>query len=317
MKKMTTRLYACGGTGINIGQMSNSPHITKCYIDASDSNRGQDLDESKIYRVKAPDTEIDGSGGLRSKNYAAIVKSLPDILDKFAPADFNIILYGNAGGTGSVAGPVLHRELLRQGKTVISVVVGASDNTRAAENQFNTMNGLEVMAANNRLPVIVYYTTNLSSIPESEIDREVLFVLDALGELSSQDNERMDTADVYNWARYHEVCSAHPQLSALSIFDNRKEAAAVVEPVSVASLWPDNTVDQPFGNPMYSTKGYPRKPMDFAEQLHFVISNVKMDDILTNIKDAKTKLEQVQASYRRSVTRIDMDDQVTDNDMIL
>jgi hypothetical protein len=309
-----TRLYACGGAGVNLGQRANPERVSPCYIDTSQSNRTEALDQELCYFIE----ELDGSGKNRKENYSVIAKEVDTILARFQPGDFNIVMFGAAGGSGSVLGPLLMKALLENKETVVAIVIGSDDSAIAVTNTVNTLKSLESISVMVGEPAVMVYHENTSGVPRKVIDDEVEFVLHALETLTSQENQELDTRDLTNWVQYQKVCPVRPQLSALSVFDNRQEAAKQLEPVSVASLYADPDKDNPFGTPHYATVGYPRQgTMDLAEQLHFVINIADVEETFNHLSERQTELNRAYSSYRQRKAMVDVDDNLTGDGMVL
>lgn len=105
----TVRIYSSGGCGINIGkQLIESMKSAEsglhakldiALIDTSTSNLGSGDYSKTFYHIQG-DAEhpTDGSGMDRKTNYPATVKSVPHIIQKFPPGDFNIFIQSASGG---------------------------------------------------------------------------------------------------------------------------------------------------------------------------------------------------------------------------
>lgn len=309
-----TRLYACGGAGVNLAQRLDGDKVNACYIDTSQSNRTEALDQELCYFIEG----LDGSGKNRKENYQVIAKEVDTIFSRYAPGDFNIVLFSAAGGSGSVIGPLVLKALLEQGEAAIAIVVGADDSAISVTNTINTLKSMESISVMTGMPAVMVYHENTSGVARKVIDDEVEFVLQALTELCSQDNRELDTQDLTNWVQYQKVCPVRPQLSALSIFDNRQDAAKQLEPVAVASLYADPDKDNPFGSPHYATVGYPREGvMELAEQLHFVINIPDVEETFNHLNERQTDLNRAYGAYRQRKTMVDVDDNLTGDGLVL
>lgn len=101
---MKVRLYACGGSAVNIahaysagqdiGEDEATAGLDIAYIDTSKSNLRTNIASDKIYLV----SDLDGSGKLRSSNYAKLQECSKEILHQHRPADLNIVLHSGGGG---------------------------------------------------------------------------------------------------------------------------------------------------------------------------------------------------------------------------
>jgi len=309
-----TRVYAAGGCGINLGSQLQYPTAEVCFIDTSGSNLSDRVDESAVHTIKG----IDGSGKNRRENYEPIIGEVDTVVDRFQPGDFNLVLFSASGGSGSVIGPLLLKNLLERAIPVVAVVVGADDSAIAVTNTINTLKSLESVSAVTGQPVVMAYHENTTGVTRQMIDDEVLFALEALCELTNQNNRELDTTDLTNWVQYQKVApSIQPQLSSLAVFDSRQEAAKQVEPIAVASLYNDPSKDTAFGNPLYATVGYPRDGMDIASQMHYVINTADVEDVFSHLTERQGELNKVYSQYRQRRTRVDVDDNLTGDGIVL
>lgn len=308
------RIYCAGGFGINIGtQVPNFDNI--CYIDTSDSNRTDAIDPTKVYRIEG----LNGAGQNLRNIYPKILPHIPTILERFEPAEFNIVIFSASGGSGRGLGPLIIRELLKAGKSVIALAVGETDTAIYLENTTNTLKSLESISLNLQRPIALAYYQNEKGVPLKVIDEEVLFCIEALLELTNQNNLELDNSDIHNWINYSNVVSLQPQLSALIITDDRKQANAVLEPIATLSLYSNRDDYAIVGNPHFSKVGYPREPLASPfEQLHFVINTIAIEEIMKALKERSTEQAQRFSNYRNRKSLVNIqDDTVTGEDMIL
>lgn len=314
MKDINTRIYCCGGTGINLGSMITSPVIETCFIDASRSNRPAQLDQEKVHYIPG----LEGSGSNPAQNFKVISDNIPEILEKFPPADFNIVLSSAGGGSGSVIGRIILRNLLQKKAATVIVLIGDGSSSTYLKNTINTLKSLELLSLNSDQPVVMSYHQNNQGVSRSDVNQEVLFAIEALGVMANQDNDELDVADVTNWQQYNKVTAVHPQLSCLNIHTSRRDAMTVAEPVSILSLWPSKDEMNAFGDAQYVTNGFPRNlDQMVAEQLHFIINIPGIEEINTALTDRQNELDRKQGKYRQRNTIVDVDDIPTDGDMIL
>lgn len=309
---MKTRLYCAGGGATNIGQQLDT-QMSRCYIDTSQSNRTRDLPADDCFFI--PD--LDGAGQDRRQNYRDIAPAIAPIIERFTPGDFNIVLFTAGGGSGSVIGPLIMRYLLEHGHTAVAVAVGADDTKKAVENTLGTIKTLETQSATLGQPVVVSYHENAVGQAYHNVDDDVLFALHALERLSDQDNHGLDTADVHNWTQFQRVTGFHPQLASLLICDQRKEAAAVVEPIAAVSLYRDRDLMVPYGNAAYHTNGFPRSgDLGEVEQLHFIINTADLEGIVSHLTERQVELNKAHSGYRQRQALTDVDDDVTEDGMV-
>lgn len=308
------RIYCAGGFGINIGtQVAGFDDI--CYIDTSDSNRTDAIDPSKVYRIEG----LNGAGQNLRNIYPKILPHIPQILERFEPAEFNIVIFSASGGSGRGLGPLIIRELLKSGKSVVALVVGETDTAIYLENTTNTLKSLESISLNLQRPIAMGYFQNEKGVPLKVVDEDILFSIDALLELTNQNNLELDHSDIHNWINYSNVVSLHPQLSALTITDDRKQANMVLEPIATLSLYSNRDDYAIVGNPHFSKVGYPREPLASQfDQLHFVINTITIEEIMKTLNERSTEHAQRFSNYRNRKSLVNIqDDTVTGEDMVL
>lgn len=303
-----TRIYYCGGFGFNIGSKVGATFPGACFLDSSDANlKDKSIPADRIYLI--PGT--DGAGGDQAFMMPHARAHADEMIAKFEPAEFNVVVIGAGGGSGATIGIQLVRKLLAAGYPTAVLVVTGTDTTRRLRNTLNVIKNLEATALAAKLPVIAAFTDNTS---ERSTDEEVVFQIDALVALTDQQNARLDTRDIENWVQYNKVCAVEPQLSRLYISTTRQDAAAVLEPISTASLYVDPDKYVPFGNAFVGTVGFPTNDakMDF-DQLHFVINSIGIQNLMDQLEEDRVKLTTVQSSYRQRRAIITADDKLTDD----
>src|SRR5690606_25214575 len=137
--------------------------------------------------------------------------------------------------------------------------------------------------------------------------------------LASQENHELDVADIHNWVNYNNISGVPPQLSSLSVFDNRPSASLALEPIATLSLYKDRDDYAVVGNPHFFKAGYPRDPNTAGyDQLHFVINTIGIDEVMKRLSERSVELAQQYSKYRsrRSIVSV-KDDNVTSEDMVL
>jgi hypothetical protein len=310
-----TRLYCTGGLGLNIGrQLEGIEGLDIAYMDTSKSNRVDGLPDDRCYFV--PNT--DGAGQDRRGIYAAVLPHVDIMLERFEPGDFNIVLLSASGGSGSVLGPLLIKQLLAAGEAVVAVGVGAEDSAKYIGNTIDTLKSLEGISAATRKPVVLSYHENAIGVPRSSIDDELLFVIESLAALACQNNLELDTTDVTNWVQFDKVTPVMPQLALMNVFDNRQEATQVLEPVAIASLYDDPGKRVAFGNPYYATVGFPRDPNPQApDQLHFVINVSGVEDVFKTLTERQANQNRKFSGYRNRRNLVDVDDNLTGEGLVI
>lgn len=271
MQKGVMKLYSCGGCGVNIGanyvnaaKESIAAEIQPVFIDTSKSNFDPRIPDDARYVL--PD--LDGSGKVRAENYEKIKDVIKEIVHKYKPTDFNVVVFSASGGSGSVIGPLLVSELISRGLTVVTIAVGSDESDITARNTLNTLKSLEGISRSNKRPVVLHYRHNRRGTPRSDVDQQVHFAISMLAILASKNVRELDTRDIFNWINFDKTTSVEPRLAALEIFDNDSPWGDY-NPISVVSVYKD--AEQPTLPivPEYHCAGY-ADVMNLSA-MHFII----------------------------------------------
>lgn len=224
MSKGIMNIYGCGGTGINItrqiarrSEEFNSDAFAArevFYLDTSTSNLGgMTAKDPNVYIYE----DVDGAGKNRRHVASAIMENVNPVLLKFRPAEINIVISSNSGGSGSVIAPSLISELLLRGETVIFFGVNSYEDRKALENVIASMKTYESICKLRQRPVVASLFENSATTSENEINRRITDNVIMLSALFSRNNESMDNQDLRNWLNYHMVTGFQPSFSQLII----------------------------------------------------------------------------------------------------
>ena len=271
----TLRVYGCGGAGINLvshyfGRESGAgtAQLAPALIDTSRSNlKGHHIDNDSTYLVEG----LDGSGKIRSENYDEINKTIKQILVQIPAGDFNLVVFSASGGSGSVLGPLLIKQLNEKKLPVIAIVIGTDESTIAAENTLKTIKSLELVAKNSNVPVIMSFHKNDLTGRRSETDRAVWSVISCLSILTSGENMEMDYRDLVHWVQYTKVNGGRAQLATMHIATSAEHMKRITGPLSVASLYSNPDQEHLATSADYQSVGYADLSGTDFEQVHFVI----------------------------------------------
>lgn len=294
--KNTIRLYGCGGCGINIVTPFATGELGRGYsdievglIDSSTSNYTDKHRENNVPFFLATD-EGEGSGKVRRDNAGVINDNIRAALQKQPPAGFNIVVFSASGGTGSVSGPLLVKELLSRGIPAVALVVGSSESSITATNSLNTLKSLAAIGDSLDKPTIISYQHNSKETKRSTVDAICNATIHALSALCSQQNDELDQRDVQNWAFYNHSTSVPAQLSLLEVCDSVETAKRIEAPIAVATLLEDKDADAPDLMPEYSCIGYRLDGLDDGlTEVHYVIS---VDGIAELIKIRQDEVDE-------------------------
>jgi hypothetical protein len=297
VRPRTIRFYACGGTAINQLRAYRDNHPGEprlhgdekySYIDTSFANLDGAL-MSETFTLK----EADGSGSDRKKNAARIVGVLPEIMLAHQPADFNVVIFSLSGGTGSVAGPIILKELLAKGHKAVGVTSAAFTSGKKSSNAIDTLTGLELAVASVGRPVVLSYTPNDPNKTDSDNNIKPLFVLQTLAKLASGKNGHLDSSDVANLFDFHTVTNYKPSLALLDVYAGEEQLKSdVTNAIGIAGLLKDRTSVMPAINAAYDTVGYlPEDNREFANSFYFVVSIEKLNGVVKDMSERKAQAE--------------------------
>lgn len=210
----TIVVYACGGTGVNIGNMIEQQVALKTgvedktkfakvivnYIDTSEANIKYKSISSNIYLYN----DVDGSGSDRRKNNIEIADSVRDILIKHPPGDLSIVINSTAGGSGSVIGPLIASHLLGQDKLVIAMATQSTSTLKHLANTVDVLTGYESIASRRKKVLPLLLCSNQAE-SESNVNATICNAVEMLAILFSGNIERLDSADLDHWINFDKV----------------------------------------------------------------------------------------------------------------
>lgn len=304
MSKTTMNVYCCGGTGINIGSLveaglkDENPGFAKLvpiYIDTSKSNLTVSHPDSRTYLI--PDLPREGAGKVRRENFEQIVACVPHVLNKFKPAEINIVISSTSGGSGSVIAPSLVSMMLEQGHLVIALAVGSTDSLLEITNTINTLKSYESMASLRDKPVPAIYWQNTPEQKRAVINEKLKGEIIRLAALFSGQNQGLDSSDLRNWLHYNrQSVTGYPaHLVSLEVHvDHIERKNPSTHVISVATL--ANDVDKiSAGMPVdYQATGFldPNfTNMNMAGTLHFALVDGYFLEVIRRLEGIVTEME--------------------------
>lgn len=313
------RIYACGGGGINLGKeylldghTGDVADIDVAFIDTSDSNLSDALvDKSWLFK------DLDGSGKIRNSNDKIIAKAVPDILRKFAPGDLNIVIFTASGGTGSVAGPLILKQLLADGHATIGVVTGSHESIKTTENTIGTMKTLDAIARATDKPVVIHFGMNEPDVPRSHIDTEAHLIIRAMAVLCSRRNHGLDTADIASFLQFNKSTDIGACLARLHMTDDLEEFEDLVkEPISAAYLKRNHDDLQPTVFVPYSCDGFMPAVVHATTSYFFGIENKSFGEVVKKLDGLKKEMEMQRTTRSAAVSFLGDDEQASETGLI-
>lgn len=312
-------IYGCGGAGINIVgtlPMGSSPAMAKadCYaIDTSKSNlRESKFSADHIYLFEG----VDGSGKVRAENHSLIAKTTRQILQKFKPGTFNIVIASGGGGSGGVIAGSIINQLMEDGIPVVAIMIGSTNSQQEVDNTLKSLKTYDNLARQHNQPVVVHYLENSKDASRPHIDSGAYAAIHGLLTLFSGLNAELDTADLRNWVKH----AGASEVFSLQFCPNPAAYAKAGTVISVATLArPDhNTALDP--SPAYQTVGFvvdKEYGQQLTEPLHFTLAGDFVDQTFKRLSGKRSENEKRLAS-KVARDRLSSDhDNVGDNGVVL
>lgn len=327
-KTNKVRIYGAGGAGINRAlaiaatqRGHGAAEYSGVALDTSSSNIDRDNPVIPFYQLStgltADGSEAEGSGQVRKTNYKAIAASIKEMLEKHPPSVFNVVIFSASGGSGSVIGPLMLRELNMRGLPAVAIVIGDDNSYIASTNTLKTLQSLEAIAASTKKPVVMSYHQNSPDVTRPMVDDDINHVLGALSILFSGNNHGMDTRDLINLIHYNNVHEDNqPRLASMHIIMEMDDWGRIGHPISVASLYRTPEDEHRRVETDYHTVGYTDLPNGKTE-LHYTVG---IEDVGGYVDDLNARIEQLErarAERERRSSIVNEGVVSTDDDMVL
>lgn len=300
-RRQNVMFHGMGGTGANILRKYRNEKSIKATaaFRAVESFAFFDTSAANLYGVDVADVfmveGVNGGGSDRSRNAQKIIDSINPYINKHGTGDINVVVYGVSGATGSVAGPALVEALMKQGKSVVSIIVAGVETVKACDNAYRTFMGLEMAAKNLGKPVVFTYTATDSRKGSEIDDLYQLKCMAAISTLACGRNLRLDAADVENFFNFTSVTSRQASLALLEIFQLETEAQLIPETpfISSATLLRDESVIHPSVTSEYGTLGYYPAPENVETDGYFFgISTDSLNrKVIANLAELKKQAD--------------------------
>lgn len=271
MKTTKLKIFACGGTGIDISKLIDVPDMPGftvpeiVNIDTSSANyvgNGEDF-----YLIPG----LNGTGKDPLEGYKAALPVLDDVLKRHKPGVVNIVLASVAGGSGGGIGMALVTELLSRGHAAIIIAIGSISDQTQSRNSMRMIANLDSNAmlkrATRSIPIAYFENQNNPSEDtnghrgtEAEIDAKVVAFVKRMSMLVSEYNHRLDRMDIHNFIMFDKTNSGshvpHRLVDVMICRDLAKLKPFVNNTLTVANLLTSRDTPEPDLGSLYSTTGY-------------------------------------------------------------
>lgn len=308
--------FLCGGTGINIGLAlkanSRTPqNQSAAYVglDTSDANSS----DEKFPVERMPGTQ--GSGKRQAENYEAAQPFVKNVMAKYRPGKYAVVVANTAGGSGSMFALLVIRHLISQGIPTLFCAISDHTSTIEFENAVKTLRNISNQVKKELLDAPIAFLDNINDKDNTrgEVNTKVVERLDLASLFFTSANAEMDYADVKNFFYYNRVSNVPPAMSEISFYDqDSAQQYSGKTPVAVASLFSSSDEVIPvFQGTTYRTTGvFPgdiKKPKGMS-QLHMILDH---GEALDKLQKQIQSLEDHKAE--QSVTYVKQKDLSTGN----
>lgn len=249
------KVFACGGTGINICKKITNPIIDVVIIDSSDSNTGGIMDDN-IYTIDG----MDGAGKIRSKTYEAFAPLVDQTLTTHKPSEVsNLIVCSLTGGTGGMVANMMVKRMLEKNLPVVVLVEHRINEAQEAKNALGALKTFAHIAKTLNKPITIYFAEQEK---QSAVDAEIVRCVDVLSLVIDKSKTLgSDRSDFFNFINYNEPRPDVPcQVSALNVVlneeDNDVNEKGKRNKIIVTSILLTKDIDSGFKGvkPLYSSR---------------------------------------------------------------
>lgn len=311
----------CGGTGCDISVYFRNKYrevpdaervaladASMSIVDTSRSNLTPAHADMDFYALKdGHGGEMDGGGKVMNAAFNATKKQGEDIYAAFKPAK-TVILVGNlGGGSGGAIASQLARLLLDKEHNVIVLGVASVETKTVQENTRRSMTLFQdVVDVTQRSLVLAPFMAGKTNTFEG-INRAVAEFAFMLCSVFSNQNQRLDSADLHNWINFEKVMKLEPSLIGAYMTVGDSALPENITPLTVATLTATNDEDAaPGWMPDYQAHGIlpvPVPSFNMVTPVHFVIADGVVSSLYTTIDESVEALKRASAQ-RAPLTRL-------------
>lgn len=324
---MTTRgrlrLYGCGGAGVNIVSYfdradvelsaSIGAEIHATYIDTSRSNIKAQINEEHVSILD----NVDGSGKIRSENANLIAENIRQILLKHKPMDMNVVVFSAAGGSGSVAGPLVIKALLEEELPVVALVITSTESVITTQNSIKTLKTLEAISSQTKKPVVTWLSHNQTA-SRSANDTDARAMISFMAIACSKQIDEVDSRDIANWLQFDRTTTTKPCLAGLTaVLSSEAQDWEGLNPLSILSIYPNPDAETISQVPEYQSTGYADLSDHRIPVLHLAVDVHKPRELAAQLVAIQTHQLKERDSRVQPKSIVDQGDHVDDNGLIL
>lgn len=211
---MSLTIYACGGTGINIGTQITDLDIQVNFIDTSRSNL-KSINSQDVFLIE----NMDGAGKHRATTYDNFKNITEDVLIKFKPSPvLNIVMSSLSGGSGSVLAPLITKHLIENDYNTIVIGIDSKNSIIELDNAIKTLKTYKSISDMTKKSISLYYIENVT---RKKADEEAINFINLASMLVNKHIiEEFDTSDLKNFLNFNKVSDNSPSVGIIDINPN-------------------------------------------------------------------------------------------------
>lgn len=294
------KIWACGGTGINVSAEAKIKPLTQALkdatvvgIDSSDANDSSDLFE--IHRIPG----LQGAGKDANKIMDKVRPFVKALVASEKPGSHNIVVVNISGGSGRGIAFQLVRELIEKESIVMIAMISDFTSVTEKENSIRQRTGLINMINQLGKPVCIMEFNEDPEKTRGEVNEEIIQGLALASIFLSKYKTEMEVSDLGNFFNYSYDNKVPPALSRIQFYDDvTSKQYKGPTPVAVASLFTDNaSVRQVFPGAVYRTTGIMSKknnPPGDLKELHMTLDHgeafAALEEEIKALADDKAQL---------------------------
>lgn len=152
---ISTHVFGVGGSGkVAAIRYSKTNHRKKPITTIDTSGITDEIDGVNSIRISG----LNGSGKMRANNIEPISNFIADFTSRVTFEPINVIIMSFSGGSGSVLGPLLVSEILRQDKIAIIIGIVDTDSEVDTVNALNSLRSIDNIVSDHKgyLPMMLF-----------------------------------------------------------------------------------------------------------------------------------------------------------------
>jgi len=212
-------VIGCGGAGINLVSRASNVISERAAVRYYDTSRSNDPTRASEQHDHLPVTIIGpgfGSGGHRPENVEHATKYIATMSDEeFSSFDLIVVAFALGGGSGSVIGPLMIKEIARRGGRAVAFMVADTYSQKRTENTHNTIKSLIAICNDGKiyLPCSIFD----NAVGRQIVDTSFVHRLQAFVHIETMPAREVDRNDRLNWLDGKKTLNAQPGLRPMHV----------------------------------------------------------------------------------------------------